>query len=282
MKKTVGKIFLRVFIKSFFIVFLLIGIGAISYTAVMRYMKEPYDNHAEDYINLQEDVVIKEARVEDISKNIIFSVNEENGEISKILLEIFHCEAKKLYYITVPIRTQFTMSDTLYQKLVPVYPAIPQVIKLSNITKYFPEETLYEYGALIIDDLFGINTSYYTVIPKDIYETIFVSKNITLEEDNMEEGQTVDRSITKEVFSDEYLTLLETIKTAEDLSNYIEGIYSAVDSNLSLNQKMNYFESYINLKQNNIYFEILIGEDKNSAYIIKEEKVNEQLENYMR
>src|SRR5690606_12571876 len=98
----------------------------------------------------QEDEPITKAVIEDISKNLIFHFNDETGEIHNILLEIFHLQEKRMRYITIPVRTQFTMSETLYRKLVMVHPTIPQVIRLSNITKYFDKDMVYDYGTLIV------------------------------------------------------------------------------------------------------------------------------------
>lgn len=271
MKQNTGKMFAGIFLKSLLIVTLLFGVGFLSYQTVMHFWKAPAADAVAIVEEQKETESITVASLDDVSKNLIFCFNEETGEISKILLEIFNCEKKKLYYITIPVRTQYTMSDSLYQKLILVYPAIPQIIKLSNIAKYFDKNTVYDYDVLIIEDLLTVDISYYTAIGQNLYETMFTTQVPV----------SGDRTVPKEVFSEDYITFLKTIQTAEELSKYIEDIYSKVQSNLSLLQKMNYFESYCKTPRSNIHFEILQGVDNNSAYTIDIALAVKQIENCM-
>ena len=206
-----------------------------------------------------------EAKVDDISKNLIFCFNDETNKIDKIVLEIFHCKNKQLTYITIPMRTQLTMSDDLYRKMVLVQPDIPQVMQLSAISGYLDSNTVFDYGVLIIQELLGIDISYYTVIPKTIYDTIFTSKELT-------------DTLPVETFSDEYMEFLKTIDTTEKLSTYIEELYPTLHSNLSLIDKMNYLESYAETSLSKISFQLIQGNDTNSSYIINRVLLTRQLE----
>lgn len=289
MRQSAGKMFIRVFLKSLFIVIILFGVGMLSYQTVMHFWKAPDNDSIYAFKQQQVPESITEPTLDDISKNLIFSVNEETGEINKILLEIFQCENKKLYYITIPIRTQFTMSDSLYQKLILVDPAVPQIFKLSSITKYFDKAAVYDYGVLIVEDMLGIDISYYTAIGQSVYETMFTTETLDSEKASLEVGQdsalpdeamsevSSTRMVPKEVFSEDYDVFLKTIKTAEELSNYIEDTYPSVQSNLSLSEKMEYFDSYCKTPRGNIFFELISGVDKNSAYILDKDLVTRQL-----
>lgn len=279
MKKSAGKMFVIGFLKSFLIIGIFIGIGAFSYQMVMHYLKAP-NIEAIETVGKQEPKYITKTSIDDISKNLIYCFDDKTGEINKILLEIFHCKNKKLYYITIPVRTQFTMTDSLYCKLIPVNPAIPQMIKLSGISKYFDKDTVYDYGVLIMEDLLKINISYYTAIPQSIYETMFVTENLMPDVTNKEEAQSTS-TVPKELFSEEYITFLKSFTTAEALSKYIEDIYSSIQSNLTLNEKMNYFESYCNTPSSSIFFELIHGVNHNSAYIVDTDLATQQFADYM-
>jgi hypothetical protein len=75
------------------------------------------------------------------------------------LLEVFNSNGRKLGYISIPLDTKLTMSETLYRKLVVIKPEIPQIIKLSSVTKYLEEKTVFEYGVLMMEDLLGTDIS---------------------------------------------------------------------------------------------------------------------------
>jgi hypothetical protein len=309
MKKSAGKQFVGSFIKSIIIVLILITVGASTYIVVTQFLNISGPGAAETFKE-KEPESITEAKVEDISKNLIYCVDEKTGEINKILLEIYHCGNKKLTYLTIPVRTQFTMTNTLYRELVPINPAIPQIIKLSGITKYFDETSQYEYGVLLIEDLLKIKVSYYTIIGQSIYETMFVTEEIKTvnepeqevknsdiqEPDSQEEAEreeadrdetqsetlaTVPRSVPREVFSEAYITFLQTLNTAEEISNYIEDSYSSLQSNLTVTQKMNYLDSYSQTPLENVSFEVISGADQNSAYILDKEKASLQITEYV-
>ncbi|NLK27740.1 MAG: hypothetical protein GX306_05285 [Clostridiales bacterium] len=279
MKQSAVKLFVRAFMKSFFLVIILSSVGVLSYWSVMHFWDIPEAvSQKKEIIIKNEKKPITEAIIEDISKNLIFCYNEETGEITKILLEIFHCEEKKMQYITIPVRTQFTMSETFYQRMVLVHPTIPQVIRLSNIHKYFDLDTVYDYGVLILEDLLQLKFSYYTAIPQSIYETIFITEGKT--ETTTENRGDLGISF-KEVFSEEYKKFLRSMKTAEELREYIKEIYPSLRSNLSLYGKMNYLDSYCRTPLNKITFDIIQGTDKNSAYYIDVEMAKDQINQYI-
>jgi hypothetical protein len=260
------------------------GAGAGSYWAVMHFWDIPIAEPEEKGPSQQQkEEPITKAALDDVSKNLIFRVQEETGEINGILLEIFHCGEKRMQYITIPIRTQYTMSETLYRKLVLVRPTIPQIIKLSNITKYFDKDTVYDYGVLIMEDLLGIDISYYTVIPESIYTTIFETHEIT--EDNKKSSEKLSQEkeagISYEVFSDKYIKFLKSFQTAEDVYDYIAELYPHLQSNLPLNGKMNYLESYCKTPLSRVSFALINGVNKNNAYYIEAALAKQQIESYI-
>lgn len=259
-------LFARRFLKSIVFVLIFFAVGVISYQIVMALWNVP---EAQGLSPVRRDETKKEAitvaSIDDISKNLIFVVNSDTGEFKHLLLEIFHCKDKRMEYITIPIRTQITISESLYQKLTLVHPAIPQVMKLSAMTGYFDEDVIYDYSVLIMKDILGIEISYYTAISEELYNTMFTS---------------IDNSHS--VFSNDYKEFLRSIKTAEELKDYIEETYPNVISNLSLFEKMNYFESYLRTPLNRVTFNLINGNDKNSAYYIDRTLAKKQIEDYIK
>lgn len=298
MRRSAGRMFIRGFIKSFFILSFILGVGILSYNGVMHF----FDIRGEDAVvafkqqpgfkaEMPSEVkpeaeYMAEASIDDISKNLIFCYDDKSGEINNILLEIYRCEDKKLYYITIPMRTQFTMSDLLYQKLSPSYPSIPQIFTLSSISTYFSNAYVYDYGVLLIEDFLGIKISYYTAIPASIYKTIFTTE-VTKAKDlsKQETVQTVTHAVndtsgtvSKEVFTNKYIKFLKSLKTKEDIKKYIRKIYPSIQSNLPLDGKLEYLDSYYNTPIDNVSFDLIKGVDLNSAFTINSMLAQAQIE----
>lgn len=272
MRRSGSRIFAIGFLKSllFFLVFA--GIMVFAYKLVMHYYGVPATNVIEAISPIQEQTPITKARIDEVSKQLIFSVDEETGDIQKVVLEIFNCEEHRIYYITIPIKTQLILSDTLHQELVLIKPSIPQFLKLSAITGYLPKETAYEYGVLMIEELLNIQVSYYTVVPQGLYQSVFETELVKKKEN----------IFPREVFSDEFIEYLSTIDTETQLHIHIEELYTKINSNLSLADKLNYMESYLNTPGKNISFEVVAGEDSNSTYNIDTVATSVMLESYIR
>lgn len=273
MGKSASKIFARGFLKSFLLVALFAVVSVLSYKLFIH----SYGIEGNDIIEIIPPVhkqkIITEAIIDGVSKHLIYSIDEETGDIDKLLLEIFNCEEQSLYYITIPIKTQLNLSDSLHKELVLEMPSMPQFLKLSAITGYFPKELAYEYGVLMIEDLLDIQISYYSVVPQNIYETVFVTETT--------DQQGPEQSLPREIFSDQFLDYLQTIETETQLRDYIKKLYDEIISNLPYKDKLNYMESYLNITRENIIFEMISGVDSNSAFTINEQMVAKQLKAYI-
>lgn len=278
MRKSAGKIFVTGFLKSLLFLILFAAISMGSYKLVMYFYGVEDSNAIETIPSVKKQTLITEARIDDLSKHLIYCVDEDTGDITKLILEIYDCQKLMLYYLTIPIKTQLTLSDSLHRELVLIKPSIPGFLKLSAITGYLPQETAYEYGVLIIEELLKIQISYYTVVPQSIYDTVFETELIKGKANNQ---QSTENAFPREVFSDVFLEHLSTIKTETELRNYIEELYRKITSNLSFEDKLNYIESYLNTPGENIVFELIAGEESNSAYTIDELLVTKQLKAYL-
>jgi hypothetical protein len=278
MRKSAGKMFATGFLKSllFLILFTLITVG--SYKIVMHFYGVEDFKEIEVIPPVKKQTVITEARIDDVSKHLIYCVDEESGDITGLILEIFNGEDLMLYYVTIPIKSQLTLSDALHRELVLIKPSIPSFLKLSAITGYLPKENVYGYGVLMIEELLDIQISYYTVVPQSIYNTVFETEAIKRRANNQKKSE---NTFPREVFLDSFIQHLYTINTESELRNYIEELYSKITSNLSFEDKLNYMEGYLNIPGKNIVFEVIDGVDSNSAYTINESAAAKQLKAYL-
>lgn len=273
MKKSAGKLFATGFLKSFLFFVFFFAVSLLSYRLVVHFLDIEDGGYEEFIPPVEKQQPITEARLDDVSKHLIYCVDEDDGSIKKIVLEILDCKKVKLFYITIPIKTKLTLSDSLHSKLVLIKPSIPQFLKLSAITGYIPKEIAYEYGVLIIEELLHIQISYYSVVPSSLYETVFTGKNNI--NNSSEDGY------PKEVFSDGFIEFLHSIDTETQLRSYIKDIYNMIYSNLSYEDKLNYMETYLKIQGKDIHFDLIAGTDSNSAYTIDQSKASMQLKSYM-
>ncbi len=273
MRKSAGKIFAVGLLKSFLFFVLFAAISMISYRLIIHFYGIEDMEAVVIIPPLEKDSEVTEARIDGISRHLIYCVDEDTGEINKLLLEIFNSEKHELYYITIPIKTQLTLSDALHRQLVLIKPSMPGFLKLSAITGYFPKETAYDYGVRMVEDMLNIELSYYSVVPQSIYETVFETEAIKDKADNKDS----EKPYPREMFSDEFVEFLHTIKTETQLRSYIEELYTGIISNLSFEDKLNYMEGYLNTSGKDIIFEVIAGKDSNSAFVIDERMAAKQL-----
>ena len=239
---------------------MLLTAGILSYKAVV-YFGQPKEK---DVVVAYQNETVSEDNIkpgaDGMIKNLIFCYNDDTKEINKIVLEVLDSDNKQLSYITIPISTQFTMSASLYKKLVLDYPEIPQVLKLSAISKCFDFDKEFTNGVLIIRDLLKTEINYYTAIPQSSYDKIFAEKDIKQADGNA--------AIPEEVFSNEYKDFLKTLDTKKKLQAYIKDIYPTLKSGITLKEKIKYIDSYYKITSNKITFDLLKGNNQNSAYVI--------------
>lgn len=242
-------LFFKGFLKSIFIIgfFLLVGFG--SYSLTMFYYSfegVPTSSRASKLIR----EMVSDGSVDEVSKNLIFSVDNETGEIKELVIEIVNTFTNNIDYITVPTNTQFTLSNELYQKIFAVNSEIPQIIQLSRLKEYFDEDYVYVYGILMVEDLLEVDISYYTSMSKDYFNTIF-------EDDG-----------NREVLLEEYKNMVASINTEEAAKEYIKKYYKEITSNLSIRNKQSYINTYLQVDPEYIYFHSLIGEQRSNSFIV--------------
>ena len=139
--RTLKDKFIRVFLKSVIAMAVFFVLSFVSYKVTMWYYEnmeviEVDETKLSKYISgIDENGV-----AEEVSKNMILATDEENGRITKIIVEIVNQNTGNIDYITVPNNLQFTMSYDLYKKLATANPDIPQIVCIKKYTSIFREK----------------------------------------------------------------------------------------------------------------------------------------------
>lgn len=271
MGRSTGKVFFRIFIRSFFVVVALLLTGVLSYKAAMIFW-QPDNKDKNSETAYQENTslggVVKSDKY-GISRNLIYCYDEETNEITKLVLEIFDIEAHKLTYITIPAKTQLTLSVNLYQKLILDDPEIPQVLKLSTITRYLDGDKAFQDEVLITEELLGVDINYYTAIPKETFDLIYKDTEIKLK-DGFD-------PVPKETFTGAYKKEVKALSSKNKIKSYLKEFYPELHSNLSLEDKLDFTDSYSEMSLNDVSFELLPGENHNTAYIMDHDRTEQLL-----
>lgn len=273
MKKKVLKIFLMGMLKSMLVIALMTAAGLGGYFATRAY----YAKHPEDIKKTEENIddIIADAQIDEVSKNLIYVSNSKNGNVKYCVIEIFDTGTGNMDYITVPRESRITISPELYQKLCVVDSEIPQIMTVAQLYNYFDDEASYAYGVNIFEDYFGIDISYYSVIPYEVFKEDFryvktrisYNKKVTAE-DGTESEQRIKENVRIVKLRKSYKQKLRQLRDVEALGKYIEEYYGQMYSNLSLYDKLGYVEKYLQLELSMIHYYCMPGEYDGKYYMI--------------
>jgi len=106
----------------------------------------------------------KKGRVDEKSSNLIFYTSKDGKELKEVVVEVLDGKQGRLSFISIPIDTIVDVDASLYQKLSAVDTEMPQHFILFRLESMFEPKRRYSYGQLLMDELLGIDSSYYTVI----------------------------------------------------------------------------------------------------------------------
>ena len=265
LKRSAGRLFLRGFILSIFIVIVLLSAGILGYRLTLQWWQP--EQQESEFAFQGETLPNTENEVdpEEPTTNLIFCYDNETRKITRTVLEILNNKEECITYITIPMRTEIKLSDVLYRKMTLANPDMPQFLQLTAISSYFNMDNVFENGVVIIEELLNSKINYYTAIPQEKYEKMFYSKNQKTEK-NKEQSEYVDQQQKIESFNAAYIKELNKMKTEEDIRIYLEEIYPSFTSNLSLSDKLKYIESYKRITTKNITFELVPGENTNLSF----------------
>lgn len=261
-----GKMILRGFCKTSIALLLMLAVGFVSYKITYSYYS---GKELKTDLKTEEAILnfIGSGEFQEVSKNIIYGMEEETGKVKYAILEIFNTKTNNLDYITIPTSAQITLSNETYQKLYANNAEVPQIIVLSQLHKHFEGNMVYQYGMAALQDVLKTEINYYTVISEGNFKSCYgkVSKDSNL------------RSWKKS-----YRKKLKSLDSREKLENYITECYQDITSNLTLKNKLKYLEYYKKINLDYVYFYQLLVEEENGSNTIIEEEAQEIVEEILR
>lgn len=269
MKKNAVIFFFTSLLKSVLVIVSILAVGIISYKISYEVLSRRMEEGKIDVSNRELTEILDVAKTDEVSKNLIYVVNEKQG-ITHMMLEICNTNTFNMDYITIPVKTDYTIPTKMYQKLCVVDEEIPQIIRLSRLRKYFADlddEKAYGYAELIMERLLDTDISYFTVISEELYKSHYTEKKVTTSYKKKTAAQngaeaagstpaaetpaaSMKSSVTMKlpVVSDAYLNQLKDISgDREKIADYIKAQYAEENklvSNLTVYNKIGYVEAY--------------------------------------
>lgn len=274
-------IFFMGLLRSFLIVFSIVAVAVGSYVATRYY----YAKHSEELLADEDTLkdIIEDAKVEDISKNLIYVYDTEKSMIRYCVVEIFNTKKNTMDYVTIPAKSKITISADLYQRLSTVVPEVPQTLKIARMNQYFEEGEGYDYGVLLLEDYFGIDISYYTVVEWDKFKECF---NVPLRKISYTRKVNVVATATPDItgvvpdtskqkisstvrvaeLKPEFITQVSAYSTETELTEFLQEQYKSIESNLDIVGKIKYIQKYLALTPENIRYDCIPGEEVENSY----------------
>ena len=261
-KRSVISVLIHNLIATFFWCLVLFGMGLGSYNITMNYYNTTGGPKDEKITSMISDYFEQDAKVESISKNLILG-QDEQGKITRIVLEIFNTTTHNLDYITIPVDTQFTVSNELYQKLCEAKTGVPQIVCLKETDNYFKDRALYEYMVVLIEDMLKIDVSYYTAISEAQFDWVFTETKETIA---IPEEETVMKDCSIYKISENFMNETKGLTDKKTLKNYLKEEAKEYSSDLALRGKYEYVEAYLKIREEYIYAYTIYGLQKENYF----------------
>ena len=229
-KKSMLKVVLRTFLKTMGIIALLLAVGAASYFLTMLFYKTTERVER----STQYDHVI-DMSVGSESSNLIYSVETDTKQVKAIVLELFDKETGNLDYVTIPNKTQISLSAAEFQEYQSVSSQIPQIVTLRDINEYFSGDVAYEYGILLLQEELNVEIGYFTAMDSEEFNKRFDKKDGAF------------------IPSEEYLDTVSQNKDEDAMKDFIEKEWDILISDITLSQKQQYASGLIKVNRDFIY-----------------------------
>lgn len=266
-KKSVMKLFLISLAKSLLCIALVLGVGFISYKISYSILSGGKGTANADSDSLKD--IIDEATTDEISRNLIY-VSDDKNRVTNVVLEICNTKTYNMDYVTIPVKTNYTIPSVMYRKLCQVNQEIPQVIRIANLKQYFEDESdAYGYGVLIFEKMLGTDISYYTAISKETYENHYTQQKVKVAfrtksslnntpgpDGTIPSSETTLKTKMKiTVLSEAYQRqLMDLNHDQTKMADFIKDQYERVASNLTAYNKIGYVEAYEKMDVSKFHF----------------------------
>jgi len=246
--KSYSRMIVFMIIKTFLIVMVLLAAGVASYFVTMKYYEVAGEKNGEEVIL----DIVGDVTADKISRNIIYSVENDTEKINAIVIEILNTETGNLDYLTIPVESEITISNDTYQRMCAAGADAPQIVRLESMNEYFEDDRAYEYGILILEDSLKIDIGYYTKMEKSVFDSIFVMS------DTLGCYQLTDNIIS------EASGYLEN----DDAEGMIKSWFEKFTSNINLKTKLKYAETYAAVNPEFVYYNVVPGKSTGDIYEI--------------
>lgn len=253
--RSIAQIILIPFLKTIGVIFLLLGVGVLSYYLTITFLKKT----ARVERSTQYEHVM-DINTGNESSNLIYSFDDKTNRIEAMVLELFDSGTKNLTYITIPVNTQVTISGKNYQNLLEKSGKLPQVVMMSKLNEYFSGDVAYEYGILILQEAYKADIGYFTALKSSEFKKCF----------ERETGKKIIYRPTK-VLLDE----AAQCKDEETMNDLIERKWDTLISNITLSQKQRYAKDLIQVKRDLIYTHQAFGQESSGAFQLNKQKNQE-------
>lgn len=250
--RSIAQIILVNFFKTIGIILLLIGVGVLSYYLTMLFLKQT----ARVERSTQYEHVV-DINTGNESSNLIYSYDEKSGKVEAMILELFDCSTKNMTYVTIPASTQITISGSKYKELLEIQGKLPQVVKLSDISKYFSGDVTYEYGIMILQEELKADIGYFTAMKTTDFNQCF----------EREKGKKLIYHPTKKMLDE-----ASQCKDEDDMNDFIEGKWDTLISNITLSQKQHYAKDLLKVNRDLIRTHRVYGTEESGVFKLNKEK----------
>ena len=192
----------------------------------------------------------RKGKVQSVSFQLLFSLNEMNKELEHVVLETFNTKTDCLVYTTIPMNAKLAMSNELYKKICEEKGDVPQILSFDTFKEYLNPGQYYDIGAALIEDALGISVSYYTIVPSSVFDEVFA------EEEN------------KLVFSQQMADTVKKYEDEEEIITCVREFYKKTKSNLSLEQKLTYTPALSKVVWEDIIFNLIPGSEEQEGFTV--------------
>ncbi len=264
-KKNPFAMFVHRFVVSTFWLIVCICLSVASYKITIAYYDSTGGPKNERMTELLDEYFGNDEVIGQISKNLILGQNAK-GEIKHIVLGIFNPITGNLDYVTIPIDSQFTISNELYERLCNAGSDAPQIIRLEDADEYFSGTALYGYMVILLEDMLDMDIGYYTVISKKRFEEVFTEKIAG-------DGQVIY------TISQSFLEETNELVDEESLEGFLKTEAESYKSSLSLQGKYKYVPDYLRVTEDCIYTHGLYGVQKADSFEVDVEESRDLLLN---
>jgi len=185
----------------------------------------------------------------EIAQQAVF-VTEEDGTLCGCFYTKLDCLEERMEFYMVPLDTRLYLSTELYQELVTKNAKLAQVNTLEELYCCFAVEEAAGCAVKAVDEAVGVQSDYYTVMPKRCYDKII-----------KEEAETYAYA----GFLQD--TLQEQVVTAGSMKAYLAGLWEQCECSVSMESRLYYLETYEGLTNLRVSCGLIAGERHNNGYV---------------